>query len=82
MMRQTIRDKLSLQSSESMDAEESKEDAQVGSIEVATSILPELEAYLTLLVLMLEADKSQFTEVCNLLQSLNPGSFAFCVVII
>ncbi|KAK9834634.1 hypothetical protein WJX74_006246 [Apatococcus lobatus] len=54
------------QSSESMDVEESQEDAHVGSIEVSASVLPELEAYIILLVLMLEADKSRFPEAKQL----------------
>ena len=52
-----------------METEEGQEEAHVGSIQVSASILPELEAYMILLVLMLEADKSQFGEVCVIMLS-------------
>lgn len=55
-----------------MEIEEGQEEAHVGSIGVSASVMPELEAYMILLVLMIEADKSQFAEVCMILLSFMP----------
>ena len=50
-----------------MDTEETEAEAQVGSIEVSAAVLPELEAYAILLVLMLQTDNHQYKEVLELL---------------
>ncbi len=45
------------------------EDAVVGKIEVSPAVLPELEAYAILLVLMSEGDSDRFNEVILLTAS-------------
>ncbi len=47
----------------SMETEETEVEAEVGSMEVSPAVLPELEVYITLLVLMMEVDSQQFSEV-------------------
>lgn len=50
-----------------MEAEDGQDEAHVGNLKVSASIMPELEAYVILLALMLQADKNNFAEVCKVI---------------
>ena len=64
----------------SMDTDNPSADASVGPIDISAGVLPELEVYVILLVLMLETDSHQYNEVCPSMQiwCSGPDLFYFC----